>query len=245
MNCIGFRRALNALPGTQEPEVVAHRLACGDCDAFARRQAAFERTLGEAVKVPVPEGLASRILVAHTMRLDGERRAQAQRRRFGLVFAAGVTAAAVGSWVALRPTPLERAVFAHIDEERSHLGDRRDMSHEQVNRLLEPLGIVVEAGVGRVHYAGTCRIRKHLGAHLVLEGAKGPVTVLLLPAEPVAGSLEIGDADFRGIVVPAGQGSMAIVGERGEPLESIEQRLRRAVRFASAEPPVRRLAATT
>lgn len=235
MNCIGFRRALSVRPRSEDPEVLAHRRACADCEAFAWRQAAFERTLESAVRIPVPEGLASRILVAHGVGLEGSRRARHLRLR--LTFAASAAMGLAVSWLVLRPAPLDRAVIAHIDQERSHLADRRDLSPDEVNQVLAPLGISVEAGVGRVHYAGTCRIRRHVGAHLVLKGEKGPVTVLLMPGEPVGRRLTVHDAEFRGIIVPAGEASIAIVGQPGEALDDVERRLRLAVRFASREGP--------
>lgn len=235
MNCMGFRRAVSVRPASQDPEVLAHRRDCADCDAFARRQADFERTLGEAARIPVPEGLASRVLVAHGVGLEGRNRVR--RRRLRVTFAASVALGLIASWLGLRPEPLERAVLGHLDAERSHLEDRRDLSAEQVSQVLAPLAIAVEADLGQVHYAGTCWIRRHLGAHLVLPGERGPVTVLFMPGEHVAGRLPVRDARFRGIIVPAGRGSMAIVGEPGEPLEGIERRLRLVVRFATREGP--------
>jgi len=235
MNCLAFRRALSAGPATEDSEVLAHRRACAGCDEFARRQAAFERTLSEAVRIPVPDGLASRVLVAHGVGLEGSRRVR--RRRVRVAFVASVSLGLAISWLVLRPEPLDRAVVAHIDQERSHLADRRDLSPDEVNQVLAPLGISVEASVGPVHYAGTCPIRKHLGAHLVLEGEKGPVTVLFMPHEPVVGRLHVRDAGLQGIIAPAGRGSIAIVGRPGEALDGIERRVRLAVRFASRERP--------
>jgi hypothetical protein len=60
---------------------------------------------------------------------------------------------------------------------------------------------------------------------------------LFLPAEAVDRRLPVRDARLRGIIVPAGRGSMAIVGEPGELLDGIEERLLRAVRFASRDGP--------
>jgi hypothetical protein len=234
MNCLGFRRALTLLPASQDAEVLSHRRACADCDAFARRQSAFERTLAEAVKVEVPEGLASRALLVHRVSLEGAKRVR--RRRVGLAaFTAGLGLA--GGWLALRPQPLDRAVLAHIEKEPSHLADRRLLSPAQVNQALAPIGMTVSAEMGPVHYAGTCRIRRSLGAHLVLPGKKGPVTVLVMPGEPVDGCRPVRDGRFVGIILSAGGGSLAIVGEPGEALDWIESRLRRAVRFASRDRP--------
>ncbi len=235
MNCMGFRRALSVRPASQDPEALAHRRECAACDAFARRQADFERSLVEAARIPVPEGLASRVLVAHGVALEGSRRVR--QSRFQAALAAVATLGVIASWLGLRPEPLARAVLGHIDAEPSHLSDRRDLSREQVNAVLAPLAIVVEAGLGRVDYAGTCTIRKRLGAHLVLPGSRGPVTVLFMPDERVPDRMPVVDARRLGIIVPASRGSIAIVGEPGEKLEEIERRLRLTTRFASMRSP--------
>ena len=231
MNCLAFRRAMSVRPGTEDLEVLAHRRACADCNGFARRQAALERTLSEAVRIPVPDGLASRVLVAHGVGLEARRRVQ--RRRVRLAFVASVSLGLAISWLVLGPEPLDHAVVAHIEGERSHLADRRDLSPDEVNQVLAPLGISVTTGVGRVHYAGTCPIRKHLGAHLVLEGEKGPVTVLFMPGEPVGRRQMFQDGKYRGIIVPSAEGSIAMVGQPGEALDAVERRLGLSVRFAS------------
>jgi hypothetical protein len=139
----------------------------------------------------------------------------------------------VGSWLALRPEPLDREVLSHIEKEASHLAERRELSPAQVNEVLATLDITVAGDLGTVHYAGTCWIHMRLGAHLVLSGEKGPVTVLLLPDQRVAGRIPIRDRSLRGIIVPVEWGSIAIVGEPGEALDVIERRLRHAVRIAT------------
>ncbi len=235
MNCMGFRRAHAFPPASQDAEALAHRRDCAACDAFARRQADFERRLAEAARLPVPEGLASRVLVAHGMALEGSRRVRRSRLRAAL--AAVATLGLIASWLGLRPEPLARAVLGHIDAEPSHLSDRRDLSREQVNAVLAPLAIVIDEGLGRVDYAGTCPIRRGLGGHLVLPGSRGPVTVLLMPEERVKDRIPVRDGRRQGIIVPANRGSIAIVGEPGERLDDVEGRLRLAMRFASTRSP--------
>ena len=234
MNCIAFRRALSISPTSWDAELRAHRQECSSCEAFAQRQAAFESALGDAVRVDVPEGLASRVLLAHSLRREHSRRV---RRRLLLLASASVALGVVASWLAIGPGRLDEDVLAHIESEPAHLAERRELSLAQVNEALAPLGVGVAAELGSIRYAGTCWIRLHLGAHLVLEGEKGPVTVLFLPGEPMAGRLSVRHDRLQGVIVPMGRGSVAIVGEPGEALWTIEQRLRRGFRIASRDAP--------
>jgi len=72
-----------------------------------------------------------------------------------------------------------------------------------------------------VRYAGICDIRRRPGAHLVLAGERGPVTVLLMPDERVSQRAPLRTGDLEGVVLPVDGGSMAIVGSRGEPLNAL------------------------
>jgi hypothetical protein len=211
--------------------MLSHQRECAGCETFVQKLEAFERTLAEAIRIDVPEELASQVLLAHSLRLKADRRVR--RRRLRVSVAAGLVLGVVGSWLALRPEPLDREVLSHIEKEASHLAERRELSPEQVNEVLATLDITVAGDLGTVHYAGTCWIHMRLGAHLVLSGEKGPVTVLLLPDQRVAGRIPIRDRSLRGIIVPVEWGSIAIVGEPGEALDVIERRLRHAVRIAT------------
>jgi len=238
MNCVVFRRALDSEPGYQSPEMLSHRRECPGCDTFARRQEAFERKLGEAVRIDVPEDLWSHVLLAHSLRLKGERRVG--RRRLLVSLAAGLVLGLAVSWLALRPGPLEREVVSHVEKEAFLLQERGELSPAQINEALAPLDITVAGDLGAVHYAGTCWVRTGFGAHLVLSGEKGPITVLILPGEQVAGripirGLSILEPRFQGIIAPTEGGSIAIVGAPGEAFDVIEERVRRSLRSGSRE----------
>lgn len=57
---------------------------------------------------------------------------------------------------------------------------------------------------------------------MVVEGDVGPVTVMMLPASPVRVQYLINDGRFNGLVMPAGEGSVAVVGEKGESLQLLK-----------------------
>ncbi len=90
----------------------------------------------------------------------------------------------------------------------------------------------VSESLGTVNYAGNCDIRnKQKGAHIVLQGKKGPVTVLIMPAEEVTARRRISDQRFHGVIIPAPRGSYAIVGEHDEALEPYVKQLGRIIKM--------------
>ncbi|MDQ2694563.1 MAG: DUF3379 domain-containing protein [Pseudomonadota bacterium] len=74
-------------------------------------------------------------------------------------------------------------------------------------------------------YAGVCHVRNRDGAHRVLAGRRGPVMVLILPHEPASGRQAVQSPQFFGVIVPARQGSIAVLGEAGEALQETADRV--------------------
>ena len=227
MSCLDVRRQLATDPGALTPAMAQHLAACEACRAVAGREQAFNAELDAAMQVDVPERLAARILLHQT---TGAR----SKKRLLILWSAlavGVTAAAVGLLALLGPPlTIEEIVLAHINAEPHHLQDKKNVRLARVNTLLKPLGNRIVKNIGTINYAGVCNIRKQRGGHLVIEGSKGPVTVLLMPGEYIQARRTIHDPQFDGIVIPTANGSMAIVGEKGEALGTVEERLRPAIK---------------
>jgi hypothetical protein len=68
--------------------------------------------------------------------------------------------------------------------------------------------------------------------HLVIQGEKGPITLLLMPDEMVDGASTFMGEGVDGIILPVGNGSIAIIGEREENLAEIEQKVMDSVEWS-------------
>ncbi|MBI5612838.1 MAG: DUF3379 family protein [Gammaproteobacteria bacterium] len=228
MNCLEFRQHYLADPRSQDSAYLEHKHACRACGEFAAQEATFEQALRGALAVDVPHGLTARVILSQTLH-------QARRRRTFVAVAAAVLLAIPAAAVLLRPltTSLEQEVIAHIAGEREHLAAHGPVPDSAVTAVLATIGVDARQPLTDVRYAGVCPIRRQPGGHLVLAGAHGPVTVLLMPREPVRRRRPIATAEFQGVILPAGDGSVAIVGAPGEALETIEQQLDRALRGLS------------
>ena len=72
--------------------------------------------------------------------------------------------------------------------------------------------------------AGSCRIWSCAPQH-------GPVTVLVLREESLTRPIRVREGEFRGSLVPAGPGSIAIFGDTRSDLSEITARLETAVEW--------------
>ncbi len=220
MNCFEFRRHLTIDPRSQDANLLQHKRECPACAAFAAQQARFEERLTEALRVEVPAELHAHLVLNQSLHQS--------RRIRTLAIAATVlltVTLAVGWWLRPFSPSLDQTVIAHIDEERDLLTLLDRVPDTTVAHLSQTVGMPLQGNVGEVRHAGICTIGKHRSGHLVLAGTKGPVTVLLLPGEPVVRRKSLEGGGLQGILVPTGTGSMAIVGEPGEALDKVEQRL--------------------
>lgn len=224
MNCFEFRRHFTADPRSREPDIIRHRQECAACARFAQQQEKFESRLAEALNVEVPKELRARLVLRQSLQ---------QPRRFRtLAIAAAVllTVALAGGWWLQSPAhSLDRIVIAHIEGERELLASRDQVPADKVAQLTRAIGMPLQGDIGTVHVAEICPIGKHHGAHLILAGEKGPVTVLLLPRETVARRKSFERGGFQGVLMPTGYGGLAVVGEPGEALDDIARRMQRAL----------------
>jgi hypothetical protein len=196
-------------------------------EAIVADDARFDALLEAAFKVEAPDVAVGR-------------RTRSRRRPAVFALAASVLLAA-GAWFGLRTespvhdvSPLAPAVIAHIRHEPAALVVTASIvSQEKFDDVLRAGRAALAGPVGQVSYARLCPFRGRMVAHFVVQGERGPVTVMLLPDEDVAAPMPIDEEGFTGTLVPIeGGGSMAIVGWPDEPLEEIRARLLQALRWS-------------
>lgn len=222
MNCLEYRRLMLAQPRSDRSDLREHRQACDACARFTEELHSVEHAVRQSVKVPVPESLASRVMLRHEMR-----QAQAARRhRTVWAMAASLVLVVAGAWfINHYQAPLQTVVMQHIENEIAHLGEQNDVSPGELQRRFHPIGISLGKIEGPIHYAGVCPIRDSLGGHLILAGRRGPVTVLFMPGESLSQRQEFTHTGFIGRLIPTEYGSVSIVGMPGEDLGKIEDQV--------------------
>ena len=144
--------------------------------------------------------------------------------------AAGVVVG-VWLWSGASRAPLGPDVLEHVRGEPAALaaGTRPDAA--TVAKVLDRGGIRLRSEAGTVVYASSCRFRGHPVTHLVIQGAAGRLTVLVLRDEQIETPIGFTGQGFSGRIVPAGTGSIAVVSTADADLDRLAGEVRAAVEW--------------
>ncbi len=221
MNCLDFRRAAGAGPRALPLEAMAHAAVCAACHAVLERQRDLDLRLEDALRIPVPEGLAERVLVA--------RGATRARMRPTWAVAAGIVLVAALAW-AVPPLfaghGLAGEALAHVHEEPQSFRIRMSPPAALLATDLAAQGLRLAADLGEVTYATLCPMATGTARHLVISTPEGPVTLLLLPRDGERRArAQRGAPGFTAIALAAPRGSVAIVAATERQALAIERLL--------------------
>ncbi|WP_426661825.1 DUF3379 family protein [Rhodanobacter aciditrophus] len=233
MDCLEFRRRLGAEPQSRDPALLAHRRDCPACAAAWERAQAFEHELLAALDVPVPDGLAERVLLAQA---TGERRQQtARRRHLGYALAASVLLAlGVGgyAWRQHDARSLPALAVAHMPGEIHSLDLVRPVTAQAVAAGFADRGVQLRgplpAGVTYVH---DCPVGPYKTVHLVSRVDNMPVAVLYVPGKQVARARDFHRDGWQGRIVPLQHGTLVMLTDRqgARPFDAVAQGWRVAI----------------
>ncbi|TDJ15241.1 MAG: DUF3379 family protein [Gammaproteobacteria bacterium] len=233
MNCIEFRRMLLTDPAVVDSAFARHRRDCPDCTDVVAHSAHFERRLREAVDIDVPENLASRILLKQSFQASAEPPWWRTRRAYALaasmLLMVGLVTLALTAH--LQQRRLSEEFVALVNGAPYALAASKPVSSSDISAALEPAGLDLDGTIGEVTYAGRCLVRGKLSGHIVVQGDTAPVTVFLIKEQLVSSRATIRTDHYSGVVLPQGSGTIVIVSSPGEALESLETRVRLAIRW--------------
>jgi hypothetical protein len=224
VDCLEFRRLAGADPQHPDAVVLEHAAGCPRCAGYLRQTQELDRHILAALSVPVPP--------RHTGRATGSAVPGLDRRRWYALAASIVAGVLVGSllWVGGPRNSLAQDVLAHMDHEPEALVVTTTPADDAVlGRVLERGRIRLRPEVGTVSYANSCRFRGRTVPHLVVQTDGGPVTVMVLRNEPLDAPVRFAEERFAGTIVPAGPGSIAVIGTGDADLEQITERVLAAV----------------
>jgi len=223
VTCQEARRLIGAEPYCTSRELAEHLQDCPACAQFQLEMVALEANIRRALEEP-----------------PAAARARERRRlvaaRSGWALAASVLLAVLVTLAVwgLRPSnSLAKEVVAHVIAEPQSWASKDAVSAHALDEVLRKSGVLLDATPYSVVYANSCWFRGHYVPHLVVRTAHSLVTVLILRNEKVD-TRQIFDEDgLSGVIVPAAQGSIAVLGEGSAQLDAVAEQMRVAVRGAA------------
>ena len=229
MNCLDYRRVL--LSGIGESDAMrAHRLECVSCAELLKEHAAFEDRLRGALEVPVPAGLADRIL--ETVPASGDavtrRTGFGERRRFLAAAAAALGAIGIGlyAWRG-RDDPMAMACIQFVMKDEAKSIMMGAMPRAEAARVLAssvPLERLEQ--IGQIRHIAPCPFGEGTAYHVILMVPQDKVTLLVMPDTYMPARTRATHDGMYASVIPLRRGSVGIVGANAAVVDSVASAIR-------------------
>jgi F0F1-type ATP synthase membrane subunit c/vacuolar-type H+-ATPase subunit K len=238
MNCNDARFTLAADPRNGDPALLEHLEQCSACAAYASDMHELDQRLRDALKVPAPElELPSGPYPATAESpAPGGGLARIDRvRRFALAASAAGVAVLVGLlWAGFPRQSLASAVIAHMAHEPDAWSTTAVLTKAEIDGVMARSRVRLAHDLADVTYANSCWFRGRHVPHLVVQTTDGPVTVLVLPDEPVEQSIRLDEDGYRGTLVPAPRGSIAVLAQGEADVKQVALRVMAATVYRGA-----------
>ena len=220
MTCDDARLLIGADPGAATAVLEEHLATCAACARYRDEMRGLDADIRRALERP-PD-------IARP-RSGGQ---PLPWRRWALAASVVLaTFAMLGVWL-LRPSDtLAREVVAHVQAEPQSWLATQHVSAQGITQALRAAGIVLDTTSDKIMYAQSCWFRGHYVPHLVIQTARGPATVLILRHEQVRARRTFQEAGMTGVIVPAEQGSIAVLTRGAGDLDDIAGQMRHDVHW--------------
>jgi len=216
LDCSHVRVAIGGDPHNLGPEIREHLAGCAACSRFLSETLTLDGRVRSALELPLARF---------------RKPAQPPARRFAL--AASVLLAVLiggGFWVFRPQSALASEVVDHVRHEGGSWGAHEVLTPAEVAEVLQKAGVNFDTSMPVV-YAMACPFRGHRVPHLVVQTATGPMTVMLLAHEKVSARQEFSADGLEGVLLPAGEGAVAVLTRNGKVPDAIAITLVSGVRW--------------
>ncbi|MDP1930024.1 MAG: DUF3379 family protein [Gammaproteobacteria bacterium] len=234
MDDLEFRKRALANPHDTDEEFIAATSSSTARQQLVQELRMLDSRLSEVLlSAPIPTDLVERLKSRQPRAAAPKTRTMFSRYyalAASLVVAVGVTLS-VGLQSA-RPSAADLQfhddVLSHVYREAPRYSSNlADLSWQQISQVITEAGghLREDERIKTLHikFANDCNIVPATrGAHIVLEGTKGSVSVIIINNSPVTTKFDVTDPRFTGKIIPLGVGNLIIIGEKEEPLESYE-----------------------
>lgn len=234
MDELEFRRRIYADPETTDSDVVEAAKADDNKRHFWNEQKQLDKQLKQALKVDVPEDLASKLIWQQSA---DEFTRYKRRSRWYLAMAASV-AFTVGIALTMwyhKPLSIGGQALAHMqyaDMEQAHSLLPVDLN--MVNAKLASFGASFNEMLDGVEVANYCHLSTVRSLHLIVDTPQGKMSVFVVPERgDVTVPSEFADKQYRGESLKLQRANVMIVGDRNADLSEMKEAVAKRIQFSA------------
>ena len=230
MNFSEFKKLIGADPWNRDPETLRARNSAPEFEAAAAEAEAFEEKLQSALHVSPPADLLDSIKFISQQ--------PAQRRNWMPLALAASLLIAVGAvgmvWKQSRQwDSVETYLADHYSKDGTDLVARATgiAAEQDIIRIMASL----DASAGqqlssRIKFIKFCPTPEGRGAHMIVSTDQGPMTIIYMPKIQVDDRKMVDFEQMHALLVSLDQGSAAIIGEKLQSVENIENIVRESLK---------------
>lgn len=228
MNCLEFHRAKLAEPRHLPPEAREHAAQCAGCRIFAAGVDDSERELEKAIAVPLPDGLADRVL----LRVRSGRPAW----RTWALAASLVLAVAIGAAAMLYDRapagPFAVHAIEHVAMEPASLTTVQGLAHD-LGEVVRLAGGTLKQPLGEVRYVKLCPVEDGTGWHVVFATPEGLATLFIVPGKALSGAQQASTGQWNALARPVRSGYYVVVTPSSKKTAYVDRIIRERIDWST------------
>jgi hypothetical protein len=227
MTCDEARELIGADPETASPQLIAHLATCPACQEYRKQMVTLNAKMRRALELSLPPLRREAPLTGVPPNVVALPRRQAssplkRAKTRGLPIAASLAAGvliALTLWLSRPSESLAAEVIAHVEGEPNSWTKTEPVTNERLVAVLHRSGVKLGPGIQQIVYANSCYFRGHYVPHFVVLTASGAVTVMILMSEHITAQQQFSEDGYSGLLVPARNGSVAVISRTPMALE--------------------------
>ncbi len=231
MNCEKYKQTIAEDPNFDGG--AGHLSECTECRTYRDEMRALDVKIGHALTLEVPDLVLPDLPDLENVVSLSSRRRLSTPTWFAVaatVLLAVFFSVRFAGYDSVDYELLADEVLAHVNHEPSALrvtdvAVSDDHLHEVVPANIAEL----DESAGLITFAESCPINGRNVPHLVIQGQHGPITIILMPDEKISSAIALNDENQHGVILPVGDGSIAIVAGQDEPLDEVQKQVLQSV----------------
>ncbi len=231
MNCEDYRQAIAEDPNFDGG--AGHLSECSGCRTYRDEMRALDVKIGRALALEVPD-----LVLPDLPGLENVVSLPARRRLLTPTWFAMAATVLLAVFFGVRFAADDGVVYesladeilAHVSHEPSALRVTDiAVSDDHLHEVIPAHIAEMDESAGLITFAESCPINGRNVPHLVIQGEHGPITIILMPNEKISSAIALNDGNRHGVILPVGDGSIAIVAGLDEALDEVQKKVLQSV----------------
>ena len=244
MKCSEFKQVADAEPQNLSAAAQAHVEKCDHCSAIYADLLHTDQAIRNLTAIEVPDSLLERIKnqqsdssgkSKNTSTAPSKRTSSALWGVAAILILSAALLAGSGFWRNAQENLLaehfRQSASDYIHQQPQLLKLDQNIDSAQLGRFISAFGGELKQEVSGVRFAEPCGLKPEIVAHLIIDGEKGPITLMYSQNTMISKLVAFNKHNMQGVHYPTETGSVALFADPGEPLDKFVALLDQSIKW--------------